>query len=95
MVLMQSADLKKLRLRLGLDRLQFARLIGYTGTDRNDETRVRKYETTVRPPLHIARFVDLIERWYLMFGKMPDFPDWEYDYSHEPDPQHQKDVIDG
>jgi len=92
---MQSADLKNLRHDLGLSRLEFARLIGYTGTDRNDETRVRKYETSVRPPLHIARFADLIMRHYLMFGKLPDFPAWTgYDYSHEPDPQHQKENVD-
>ena len=88
---MQSVELKQLRQRLGLSRLEFARLIGYTGTDRNDETRVRKYETTVQPPLHIARLVDLIQRWYSMFGRLPDFPDWPgYEFSHEPDQQHQK-----
>lgn len=93
---MQSADLKRLRQNLGLDRLQFARLIGYTGTDRNDEMRVRKYETTVRPPLHIARFSSLIMRHYLIFGVLPKFPDWEgYDFDHAPDPQHQKEPNDG
>ena len=89
---MESVELKKLRQRLGLDRLQFARLIGYTGTDRNDEMRVRRYETTRQVPLHIARFADLIERWFLMFGQLPDFPEWPgYEFDHEPDPDHRKD----
>ena len=83
---MQSAELKQLRQHLGLDRLQFARLIGYTGTDRNDEMRIRKYETTVQPPLHIARFAWLIDRFRDLSGCMPQFPDWPgHDYSHEPD----------
>ena len=93
---MKSATLKSLRYRLGLTRLQFARLIGYTGTDRNDEMRIRKYETTVQPPLHIARFAWLIEDFKEHHGFLPPFPLWEgYEYSHEPDPQHQKEPIDG
>jgi transcriptional regulator with XRE-family HTH domain len=94
---MQPRELKELRQQLGLDRLQFARLIGYTGTDRNDEMRIREFERGKRQvPLHIARFADLIHRWHLMFKGLPDFPDWPgYDYSHEPDPQHTKEPIDG
>jgi hypothetical protein len=97
---MQPHDLKQLRHSLGLDRLQFARLIGFTGTDRNDVTRIRQYEGTgnssKQVPLHIARFADLIMRHYLMFGKLPDFPDWDgYDFDHSPDPQHQKEPSDG
>ena len=84
---MESVELKKLRQRLGLDRLQFARLLGYTGTDRNDEMRVRRYETTRQVPLHIARFAWLIERFHQDHeGDLPDFPDWAgYDFDHAPD----------
>jgi len=101
MVLMQPAELRALRERLGLDRLQFARLIGFTGTDRNDVTRIRQYEGTgnssKQVPLHIAKFAWLIERyWQDHDADLPDFPEWEgYDYSHEPDPQHQKERLDG
>lgn len=92
---MQSSELKKLRQHLGLDRLQFARLIGYTGTDRNDEMRVRKYETTVQPPLHIARFAWLLDRFNDLNGYLPQFPDWPgYNFAHDPDPQHQKEPSD-
>lgn len=90
---MQSHELRDIRRRLGLSRLELARLIGYTGTDRNDETRIRKYETTTQVPLHIARLVDLISRWNHMFGKLPDFPNWPgYDFGHDPDPQHRKEL---
>lgn len=93
---MKPFNLKAARKRLGLDRLQFARLIGYTGTDANDVVRVRRYENSVQPPLYIARMVDMLERWQAMFGKLPDFPDWPgYDYSHEPDSRHKQERIDG
>ena len=88
---MKSMDLKKLRQRLGLDRLQFARLIGYTGTDRNDMTRVRKYENTIPPPLHIARFAWLMEGYVIEHGRLPRFPDWDgYDVEYGPDQQREK-----
>lgn len=92
---MQSRELRDIRRHLGLSRLELARLIGYTGTDRNDETRIRKYETTVQVPLHIARFVWLIDRFHDLNGFIPKFPNWSgYDFSHEPDPQHQKERTD-
>jgi transcriptional regulator with XRE-family HTH domain len=90
---MKSRELKELRQHLGLSRLEMARLIGYTGTDRNDEMRIRKYETTQQVPLHIARFVWLILRYWDHTGALPKFPRWSgYDFSHEPDPQHQEEV---
>jgi len=68
-----------------------ARLIGYTGTDRNDITRVRKYETsTERVPLYLARLIWLIEVCRETFGTFPKFPDWPgYEFDHAPDPQHE------
>lgn len=92
---MHGTELKQIRQRLGMDRFQFARLIGYTGTDRNNETRLRSYENgKLQVPLYIARFADLIQRWYLIFGRLPDFPDWPgYEFDRRPDPQ--KEPIDG
>ena len=94
---MKPRELMELRKRIGLDRLQFARLIGYTGTDRNDEMRVRRLETgTDVVPLYIARLGHLIENYQIAFGRLPIFPRWPgYDFSHEPDPQHQKERSDG
>jgi hypothetical protein len=81
--------MRELRRRLGMDRLQMARVIGYTGTDRNDELRVKRLENAGDPvPLYIARLLWLIESNWLMFGSLPVFPQWEgYDFDHSPDPQ--------
>ncbi len=87
----KSQDLKNLRKRLGLERLTFARLIGYTGTDRNDVTRVKQYEEKRQVPLHIARYVWLLEEYKRITGRLPTFPDWPgYTFAHDPDPEHQK-----
>jgi hypothetical protein len=87
---MKSQELKNLRRRLGLERLPFARLIGYTGTDRNDVMRVKQYEEKKQVPLYIARLVWLIAEYRRTTGRMPAFPDWQgYDYDHTPDPEHQ------
>lgn len=92
---MQSHELREIRRRLGLSRLELARLIGYTGTDRNDEMRIRKMETRGQPPLHIARLVWMIHKYHLWFGEIPTFPAWAgYEFSHDPDPQHQKEKAD-
>lgn len=88
---MKSQELKNLRNRLGLERLTFARLIGYTGTDSNDITRIKKYEEKQQVPLYIARYVWLLEEYKRITGKFPTFPDWPgYTFSHEPDPEHQE-----
>ena len=57
---LRSQELKNIRKRLGMDRLPFARMIGYTGTDRNDVMRVKQYEEKKQVPLYIARLVWLI-----------------------------------
>ena len=62
---MQGNELKEIRERLGLERLAFARLLGYTGTDRNDEMRIRRYENQsdkYQLPLYIARLAWLISK---------------------------------
>lgn len=90
---MNPQDFKNARQRMGLTRLEFARLIGYTGTDRNDETRIRKYERGGKDsqvPLYIARLVYLLVSHHKRIGELPRFPDWPgYVFKSEPDPQHQ------
>lgn len=84
--------MRQIRERLGVGRLQFARALGYTGTDRNDETRIRRYENQSDRfpiPLYIARLAWLILRYRACTGSLPDFPEWSgYDFSHEPDEAH-------
>ena len=91
---MTGSQMRELRRRLGMDRLQMARVIGYTGTDRNDELRVKRLENAGDPvPLYIARLLWLIESNWLMFGSLPTFPQWSgYDFDHSPDPGHKEDV---
>ena len=90
---LRSQELKNIRKRLGMDRLPFARMIGYTGTDRNDVMRVKQYEEKKQVPLYIARLVWLIVEYKRATGKFPTFPDWPgYQFAHEPDvPQGKKD----
>lgn len=58
---MNGAEMRAIRKRLNLDELGLARQIGYTGTDRNDITRIREYERDKKQiPLYIARLVWLI-----------------------------------
>lgn len=58
---MQGNEMKAIRELLGMTELQLARAIGYTGTDRNDDTRIREYERGKKKiPLYIARLVWLI-----------------------------------
>jgi len=93
---MKSSDFKNIRKRFGMEQLQFARLIGYTGTDRNCIDLIRKYENGKKQvPLYIARHVWLIERFRDLNRFMPQFPDWPgYEFDSAPDPQHQKEVDD-
>lgn len=86
---MQGAEMKVIRLRLNLSELGLARQIGYTGTDRNDATRIREYERDKKQiPLYIARLVWLID---LAVADSPSgllhWPYWPgYDFDHAPDP---------
>jgi hypothetical protein len=87
--------MRELRRRLGMDRLQLARMIGYTGTDRNNEMRVKRLENNgpgSPVPLYIARLLWLIELyWQDHDADLPDFPEWPgYEFDHTPDPHHQK-----
>lgn len=89
---MKGQDLKNLRQRMGLERLQFARMLGYTGTDRNDITRIRSYENGKKQvPLYIARLVWLLAAHHRRIRAFPEFPAWPgYEFQHDPDPQHQE-----
>lgn len=89
---MQGSEMKVIRERLGMTELQLARAIGYTGTDRNDDTRIREYERGKKQiPLYIARLVWLIDEVEGMAvgspasvilrqdgrtGDLRGFPDW-------------------
>lgn len=92
---MKGHEMREIRDRLQLDRLRFARLIGYTGTDRNDVMRIRKYENDRQQvPLYIARLVWLLDHWAseaIAIGcpppeLTPTFPEWPgYEFDHTPD----------
>ena len=88
--LVLGSELREIRRRLRMDRLQFARLIGYTGTDRNDIMRVRKFENDKQQvPLYIARLAWLLQVWVGRTHELPPFPDWPgYEFEHSPDPHH-------
>lgn len=78
-----------------MDRLQFARLLGYTGTDRNDVMRVRRLENGQQVPLYLARLAWLVATWSRRTGELPPFPDWSgYQFDHSPDPGHVADTED-
>ena len=69
-------DIKDIRTRLGLGRTEFAlRVIGYTGTDRNNNLRVRRLEAEEEAPLYLARFLWLVERWVHEHGSLPVWPE--------------------
>ncbi len=88
---MTGSQMRELRRRLGMDRLQMARVIGYTGTDRNDELRVKRLENAGDPvPLYIARLLWLIELHNRHWKCLPIFPEWPgYDFDHSPDPSRE------
>ncbi len=86
---MNGSELREIRRGLRMDRLQFARMIGYTGTDRNDIMRVRRHENGQQVPLYLARLAWLVAAWARRTGALPPFPDWSgYDFDHTPDPGH-------
>jgi transcriptional regulator with XRE-family HTH domain len=89
---MLGTDLREIRRLLRLDRLAFARLLGYTGTDRNDIMRVRKYENNRQQiPLYIARAAWMLAVWFRRTGELPPFPDWQgYNFEHSADPGHHR-----
>ncbi len=86
---MTGSQMREIRRELRMDRLAFARLIGYTGTDRNDALRVKRHENGKQIPLYLARLLWLITVWTRRTGELPEFPSWPgYDFDHTPDPAH-------
>lgn len=54
-------EFKEARKALGMDKAAYARHLGYTGTDRNNEKLIRDYEQGRKPvPLYIARLAWLL-----------------------------------
>jgi transcriptional regulator with XRE-family HTH domain len=96
---MRGQDFKNIRQKMGLERIEFARLIGFTGSDRNDLTRIRQYErghNGRQIPLYIARLVWLLSAHQRRTGILPEFPGWPgYQFETRPDPQHQKEIDHG
>jgi hypothetical protein len=84
--------MREMRRRLKMHRHEFAALIGYTGTERNNDLRVKRLENAGEPvPLYIARLLWLIDLHNVRFGHLPAFPKWPgYEFDHTPDPQHQQ-----
>jgi transcriptional regulator with XRE-family HTH domain len=91
---MNGAELRKIREKMGLERLELARLIGYTGSDRNDIDRIKRYERDAKQvPLYIARLVWLLAAHQRRTSILPEFPGWPgYDFQSIPDPQHQEKI---
>ena len=87
---MLGSELREVRRKLRMTRLEMARVIGFTGTDRNDVVRIRRFENGVQQiPLYIARAVWMLAVWVRRTGDLPPFPVWpNYEFEHIPDPGH-------
>ena len=73
---MTGEDLRAIRDTFGLGKTAFALLLGYTGSDVNNHTRIKKLEKGDElVPLYIARFVWLIHQRYIATGKLPSWPE--------------------
>jgi hypothetical protein len=87
--------MREIRRRFRMERVDFAKLIGYTGTDRNNELRVKRLENAGDPvPLYIARLLWLIGLWARGHNnEIPPFPEWPgYEFGHAPDPGHKEEA---
>ena len=73
---MTGEHLKYIRQQLGVGREDFALLLGYTGTDRNNENRVKRLEAEDQVPLYIGRLLWLIWDIYEESGELPHWPDY-------------------
>lgn len=87
---MLGSELRETRRRLRMTRLELARVVGYTGTDRNNVMRVRRYENGGQQiPLYIARSVWMLAAWVRRTNELPPFPAWPgYKFDHTPDADH-------
>ena len=73
---MTGVHLKYIRGRLGVGRQDFALLLGYTGTDRNNENRVKRLEAEYQVPLYIGRLLWLMWDKYEQDGELPHWPEY-------------------
>lgn len=93
---MKGQEFKNIRQSMKLERLEFARLLGYTGSERNNITRIKQYEggrSGKQIPLYIARLVWLLASYQRRTGALPEFPAWpgyEFISAPDPDPQRQE-----
>lgn len=76
---MTGAELKAIREHLDMDTREFAAELGYQGSERNNGTRVDKYERGLEiVPPYIARLAWLIrEHFDSMEQCLPDWPSWD------------------
>ena len=72
---MTGEQMKEIRNMVGLGRGKFALLLGYTGSDRNNDLRVRRLEAEDQVPLYIGRLVWMIWNHYDRTGELPHWPD--------------------
>jgi hypothetical protein len=72
---MTGEQLKHLRHNFGVGRRDFALLLGYTGSDRNNDLRVRRLEAEAQVPLYIGRLAWMIWNHYDRTGELPHWPD--------------------
>ena len=87
---MTGPEMKAIREKMGLERLEFARLVGYTGIDRNVLSSMKKMERGQKQiPLTIARLVWLLSAHQRRTGILPEFPGWPgYNFISQPDADH-------
>jgi len=72
---MTGDQLKYIRHKFGVGRRDFALLLGYTGSDRNNDLRVRRLEAEGQVPLYIGRLAWMIWNHYDQAGELPHWPD--------------------
>jgi len=89
---MTGPEMKAIRQKMGLECLEFARLVGYTGSERNVISSMKKMERGQKQiPLTIARLTWLLAAHQRRTGILPEFPGWPgYEFESIPDPQHQE-----
>lgn len=71
--MMDAQEFNEARQAFGMGRREFARLLGYTGSDRNNWITVKRYENGERDiPPTIERLVRLLVWHRSDFGYLPD-----------------------
>lgn len=88
---MRGHEMRSARAFMGnMDRCKFAHVLGYTGSDKNNFTRIKAYENEKRRiPLYIARSTWLLMQFWTTYGYLPMFPNWPM-YDDEYPPQEEQ-----